>query len=356
MKKFKKIAVVGGGVFGCTAAWVLAKNGFKVDLYEKNNDIMTSASFVNQYRLHKGYHYPRSLETAASSKDSELSFLEAYGDSVYDSDTEQYYAISKRGSLVSALKYKNFLKKLGVSYKITELDILSKDSVSLIIKSSETVFDFKKLKFICAQELDNYNVNLHLNSDVKVQDLKDYDIVVNATYANLNHLLPVYDRKEYQFELCEKIIVSLPDQYKGKGVVIMDGPFMSIDPLKGTSYHVMGNVVHAIHESNTGVFPESSLQFQKLLNNGVISSPEISRFGHFLSSASEFFINIDKAKYIGSMYSYRTVLPDRDYDDARPTLVQQNSETMYSIFSGKIGTCVEAANELLDKIGATRVK
>ena len=30
-----KIAVVGGGVFGTTISWYLAKNGFQIDLYLK---------------------------------------------------------------------------------------------------------------------------------------------------------------------------------------------------------------------------------------------------------------------------------------------------------------------------------
>ena len=61
---FPRVAVVGGGIFGCTTAWKLAKNGYEVDLFEKNDDIITQASSINQYRLHRGYHYPRSKETA----------------------------------------------------------------------------------------------------------------------------------------------------------------------------------------------------------------------------------------------------------------------------------------------------
>ena len=46
------------------------------------------------------------------------------------------------------------------------------------------------------------------------------------------------------------------------------------------------------------------------------------------------------------MYTIRTVLANRDFDDARPTLVNQIDEKTYTIFSGKIGTCVDAALEL----------
>ena len=68
LEKQKKIAVVGGGIFGCTTAWKLAEIGYNVTLYEQNDDIITQASYVNQYRLHRGYHYPRSKETAEQSQ------------------------------------------------------------------------------------------------------------------------------------------------------------------------------------------------------------------------------------------------------------------------------------------------
>ena len=72
-----KIAVIGGGIFGVTTAIRLAKN-HHVDLYEKNSDILQSASGINQYRLHRGYHYPRSNETALSSLKSEILFKKEF--------------------------------------------------------------------------------------------------------------------------------------------------------------------------------------------------------------------------------------------------------------------------------------
>ena len=50
------------------------------------------------------------------------------------------------------------------------------------------------------------------------------------------------------------------------------------------------------------------------------------------------------------MFTFRTVLPNRDRDDARPTLVEKSNDKTFTIFSGKIGTCVSAADELLECI------
>ena len=59
-----KIAIIGGGFYGVYLAYKLSKNKkIKVDLFEKNNLILKETAIRNQYRLHTGYHYPRSLET-----------------------------------------------------------------------------------------------------------------------------------------------------------------------------------------------------------------------------------------------------------------------------------------------------
>ena len=50
------------------------------------------------------------------------------------------------------------------------------------------------------------------------------------------------------------------------------------------------------------------------------------------------------------MFTFRTVLPNKDEDDARPTLVEKTDDKTFSIFSGKIGTCVSAADEILEYI------
>ena len=63
-----------------------------------------------------------------------------------------------------------------------------------------------------------------------------------------------------------------------------------------------------------------------------------------------FFEDFDKLEHIGSMFTIRTVLSYRDYDDARPTLVRREDGNTFSIFSGKIGTCVEASNQLVNII------
>tara|TARA_R100001126_G_C4881672_1_gene179498 strand:- start:1882 stop:2883 length:1002 start_codon:yes stop_codon:yes gene_type:complete len=329
---------------------MLSKNGFFVDLYEKNSDIMNQASNINQYRLHRGYHYPRSKDTASSSINSESSFLKEYGDSIVNGDIEHYYCIAKDDSLVNKQDYENFLKDMNLYYEKKKVDFVPKNVVDLMVRVKEFLFNPSDLKRLCKDKLGKYLVRLNLNSNIKIVDLKKYDYVINSTYANLNQLLTKDKQKDYQFELCEKPVVKLPKQYKNKSVVMMDGPFMCIDPLGNTGLHVMGNVVHAIHSTNVGKFPKYDSKFDRLLNKGIIKNPSITNIDKFIESAKKFFIDIDKLEHVGSMFTFRTVLPNRDNDDARPTLVEKINNNLFNLFSGKIGNCVDASEKIVKEL------
>jgi len=345
---FKKVAVVGGGVFGCTAAWMLAKNGCYVELFEKNNQIFSAASGINQYRLHRGYHYPRSIETALSSIHGQKTFMEAYPSVVVKKGVKHYYSISKMDSKVSGRQYLDFLNAAGLKYDIADLTVINNSKVDLTIQADEYLYNPFDLKEANNKLLKEHSVKVNLNQDVLIRDLDEFDIIVNATYANYNQLTPESRQFDLQFELCEKPVLKLPSQYSGLSVVVMDGPFMCIDPFPGTDYHVMGNVVHAIHERSYGKFKTYNHELDAYLNKGIVKSPKVTNIEFFLDSASTFFKDIESAEHIGSMYTHRTVLPLNEYDDARPTLVTRVDERIFNIFSGKVGTCVDAAYELID--------
>ena len=241
------------------------------------------------------------------------------------------------------------MKDMNLYYKNKKLDFIQENVVDLMVEVKEFLFNPIKLKEICWNKLNEYDVNVKLNMEINNSTDTKYDYVINSTYANLNGLLPENKQKDYQFELCEKPVVQLPEQYKNKSVVIMDGPFMCIDPLGNTGLHVMGNVVHAIHSTNVGKFPKCDKKYDKLLNKGIVKNPSITNIDKFIASANKFFVDMNKIKHIGSMFTFRTVLPNRDKDDARPTLIENPTDNIFNLFSGKIGTCINAADELVER-------
>ena len=341
---FKNVTVVGGGIFGVTCAWMLSKNGYYVTLYEKGDDIINSASFINQYRLHRGYHYPRSKETTESSKKGTNSFIKYYGESLLK-NTENYYCISKDDSLTDSETYHKFMEQSSLPYQEVEVDGVRNDSVQTSVKVEENLFSPEKLKKLCWNYLGMYLVDVKLRTEYNKQDSNE--LLINCTYSMLNALS---DKKiDIQFELCEKLVIKLPEKFKNKSVVIMDGPFMCIDPYSDTDYHVMGNVVHAIHSTNVGEYPILPPEYSDLINRGVIKNPKITNFDKFVYSAKKYF-DFDFIEHIGSMFTFRAVLPKREYDDARPTLHTRESKNKINVFSGKIGTCVDLAKEIVREL------
>ena len=341
---YPKVLVVGGGIFGTTASVALATSGFNVTLHEELDSVMKCASDINQYRLHRGYHYPRSKSTAQECLDGLKSFKRKYGDSVVNGNVNHFYAISSRDSMVSKEEYLKFLDEMGLEYNINE----PFNGTDLTVEVGEELFDSEKLRVQVTQKMKGAGVNVVLNKHTTEEDFDDYDYVVIATYAKINELLD--EPIQYQYEVVEKPVVKLPEQYKNKSVVVMDGPFMCLDPYKD-GYHVLGHVEHAIHSTNVGDYPMVlNKHIVEYLNNGVIHNPHVTKINKFIEAGMEFFEDFDKLEHIGSMFTIRTVLPYRDEDDARPTIVNQVAHNVYTIFSGKIGTCVEAANKLVERL------
>ena len=343
-----RIAVVGGGVFGSTISWYLAKEGFQVDLIEKENDIFQAASGINQYRLHKGYHYPRSIDTIYTCLVGEKEFCKYYPEAVMSSNIDNYYCVSKKDSFLNSNQISKIWKNCGLQYEPADPSIINFDSISDCFLVDENCFDHKVLKSIILKKMNENKVKIRFGTDANLKTISKYDFTVISTYVNNNLFLKNHPNaiKPYQYEICEKIVIKLPVEFKNKSIVVLDGPFTCIDPFGSTGYHVMGNVVHAIHETMIGNKLQIANKYLKLINKGVIANPEISNFKKFISSGSLFFNNFEKIKHIGSMFTIRAVLPFRDHDDARPTIVENIDNRMVSVFSGKISTCISSAKEV----------
>ncbi len=131
----KKLAIIGAGFYGCTAGLVLSKD-YDIEIFEKENDILNSASKINQFRFHRGYHYPRSQKTIDQIKYSYKKFINFYGKDVLKS-TNNIYAISKKNSLTSFNKYIKILNKNNLYFKKVINEKLFSNLIEGAIKSNE---------------------------------------------------------------------------------------------------------------------------------------------------------------------------------------------------------------------------
>ena len=255
----KRIAIVGAGIFGSTITIRLAQKGYYCDLYEKNNSIMSCASRVNQYRLHKGYHYPRSDSTINQLLNSYTRFIEEYNNAIEKKYTH-LYALARENSLTNKEQYIQFLNRHSLSYEILDFHPnLINEKFNLIFTADEHLINYKKLKKIVEERLgSNPLINLKLNTEFKKNRANEYDFVIFCGYGLSSEIIPNDLKKKYKFQLVEKLVVTPPKSLANTSLVIMDGPFMCIDPIADTNFSVLGNVKKAIYETSYGFEPKLS--------------------------------------------------------------------------------------------------
>ena len=345
-----KVCVLGAGIFGCTAAIHAARLGHDVHLFERGPEILTAASAVNQFRLHRGHHYPRSSATAKECKATEASFRAEYGECVIDGST--IYAIAD-GSRTSPVDYLGFCVAHDLPFRAASAPF-DTTSLSIAIEGVEGRIDPVKLRELIVGRLDGVKIHLCTPATSALRD--QFNIIVIAAYAGTNDAALALDCavEPFQYEVIEKPVLRLPRRYKSFSMVVMDGEFCSLDPYGETGLHIMGHVKHAIHSANTGLEAEVPEHLVGYLNRGIIEKPEGSRIAGFIESGSKYIPVLSKAEYIGSMFTIRAVLPERDATDERPTLVEALDGQVIRIFSGKLGTCVAAAHKVMDMIGSVK--
>jgi D-amino-acid oxidase len=350
MKK-KKIAIIGAGIFGCTLALILNKK-FEVHLFEKKNDILNEASKMNQFRFHLGFHYPRSLKTINEVQNYHKDFLKFYGKDIYGK-TKNYYSVAKHNSKTSFKKYIKVLKKNKLYYKIINNSHYNytSDKIKGLILTNEKVLNYFKLKKKINKLLKIRKVKLNLKRELKKKDIKNYYKIFLTTYKNNNLVLRTLGKKpkkKFRYELVEKLIVSLPAKYKKLSMVVLDGNFLCIDPYIGTKYHLLSHVKYSKIKILNSVYPNFSKKLNKLLDYGKLENLKGTAYDKIIRDGSNYLPFLKEAKYAGSFYLVRTIMNNSKKDDDRTHQIDNFSNKIVTILSGKWNTAVTLSHEILN--------
>jgi hypothetical protein len=332
-----RVAVIGGGVFGATAAVELANSGAQVDLFEAGRDILDGTTSRCQARLHSGYHYPRSDSTAAAAKAGAVEFSGRFPEAIRIA--EHHYVIAE-DSKVSADDYLDFCDRLGLPYEVVYPTLVHHAQVT--VRVPEAFVDVPVLRRTLRRELGLAGVRVNLGHWADPGSLRGYDLTVVATYGQ------PWSRP-LRYEVCEVALVEL-GHYANQSFVVLDGEFVSLDPYNRT--HMLYDVQHTVHHANVGYAPEIPEHLAPLLGRWGAAPTNVSRVDDMLDSASRHLRMMGRhgqgvAIYHGSLFSVRAVLPDVDATDERPTLVERDGDVV-SILSGKICTAVTAARRVAE--------
>ena len=357
--------IIGAGIYGLYAALYCGKKGEKVLVLEKEDNAFKRATYINQARVHMGYHYPRSYSTAIKSAHYFERFNKDYDFSILSS-FDQVYATSSKFSWTDAKQFKKFCENANIMCDEVNTNKYFKEGMcDGAFLTKEYTYDAQILKDYFLKEIKKYkNVTIKFNEDIV--DIKKnkttYDIktntgiyksgyILNATYASVNqiHEMLGFEPFKIKYELCEIILCTVSEKFKNVGITVMDGPFFSIMPFGKTGYHSLTSVTFTPHKTSYDSCP--TFECQKNLKNNYCSPKKLGNCNECLhkpQSAWPYMSNLAKKylkdefgfEYVGSLFSMKPILKASEIDDSRPTVIKKFSTnpTFISVLSGKINT------------------
>ena len=322
----RRAAVVGAGLFGCVAALRLAREGWDVSLFDRHQDILQGASAVNQGRLHRGYHYPRSPETIELTRRAAERFEHRFPSSIVKRNAH-WYAIAD-DSKVGDTAYRAVCEYHDLPLNENEQPPFEIRNVQMVAQVHEHLIDLRRLRYQLYTELEHTPIEQHLGSYVHLGDIDDaFELLVDASYGQWRC------SRKLQYEACEIAVITAPPEFHGQSLVVLDGDFFSLDPLPGTVNHLLYHVQHSVVAREFSTRPSSDLRNASYRSWGI------------LDAATRMLPGLADARWERSWRTVRTVLPDVEETDARPTLVEREGNII-SILSGKLDTAVLAADEV----------
>tara|TARA_R110000868_G_scaffold189695_2_gene433072 strand:- start:115640 stop:116749 length:1110 start_codon:yes stop_codon:yes gene_type:complete len=327
------IAIVGGGLYGCRTAILLAQKGKKVVLLEQENSLLSRASRNNQSRIHNGYHYPRSLMTAIGSHRNYERFKTDYSACVVD-DFKHIYAIAGHTSKINPYQFKSFCNVVGIPLsEPTKLQrgLFDFNRIDEIFIAEEASINTDMFSDIVTKQVEaEPNITIHLNKSctrVHVEnsyvclknsgeDIKAGGVII-ATYANLNNFLISSDLKPLglKLELTEMPLIKRPQDLQQTGITVMDGAFFSVMPFGGEGYATLSHVHYTPHASALAGKGDA----YKALEN--YKQSHGSHFPFMRNDAARYIPSMRQAEYIDTIFEVKAIPVKNELDDGRPILI-----------------------------------
>lgn len=375
IKSYDKI-IIGAGLYGLYSAELCGRAGQSVLVLECDPKPFGRATYINQARVHQGYHYPRSLSTAMKSAGYFRRFCEEF-DFCINGGFEKIYATSAEYSWTNAAQFKQFCKAAGIP--CTELHperFFQKDMCDGAFLTREYTYDAAVLRDYYMDRLDRMDgvellfgtriTAIEKRQDVYVVRLDggaEYQtgFLLNATYASTNQISRMAGAEPFRikYELCEIILCRVNEELARYGFTVMDGPFFSIMPFGKTGYHSLTSVTFTPHSTSYDERPVFACQHEaggycdpsRLGNCNDCPAKPASAFPYMANLAGKYLRKEYQFTYDRSLFSVKPILVSSEVDDSRPTVIRTFSRkpTYVSVLSGKINTVYDLDEVLLDE-------
>ncbi len=364
MKRTYDKIIIGAGLYGLYAAYVCGKRGEKILVIEKDREAFMRATYINQARVHMGYHYPRSLTTALKSANYFERFCKDYSFCI-NGEFEQVYATSSKFSWTNAGQFAKFCSDAGILCReVSPSNYFSPGMCDGAFITKEYTYDAKMLRDYFISEISKcptatviYNFEIvemeRTENSILVygnnNDIYETDYLLNATYASTNQVSKMLGLKPFpiKYELCEIILCNVNDTLKGLGLTVMDGPFFSIMPFGKTGYHSLTSVTFTPHATSYETLPRFTCQEDNpyctpdsLGNCNDCPGKPKTAWTYMASMARKYMRKELSFSYDHSLFSMKPILKASEIDDSRPTVIRKSLSvpTFVSVLSGKINT------------------
>jgi len=353
--------IAGGGFFGCSIANYLKPRMNAVLLIEQESQLFRRASYANQARIHNGYHYPRSLNTAYRSRINFQSFVEDFPEAVVSSFTN-LYCVARSRSMVSRRQFERFCNLIGAPWKAAcdqYARLFNTRLIEAVYEVVEKAFDSDMLRDALRRKLDRAGVEVRLGSRVAGVESRDGLLRVllsdggeiestylfNCTYAGLKQIsgLRMHCQTPLKHEIAEIALIEPPEQLRELGVTVMDGPFFSTMPFPPRSLHTLSHVRYTPHGSWVDTGPDAPDPYQVL--SAYRKRP---RAVQMLKDAQRYLPALGSARLVDSMFEVKTLLARNELDDGRPILMERSESAgnVYSIMGGKLDNVYDVIHRL----------
>ncbi len=345
MPKSLKIAVAGAGIYGSTIATSLARQGHRVTLFDPLG-VMRAASVINQFRVHSGYHYPRSAETMAEILEVKDEFLREFREAIVHG-SRHYYAIPHQGSKVSPAEYEAVLRRFSLPFQNVRPRWMNFDFINACYRVDEKVYDPRLLRSIVVRRLKASGVPFVCERFFS-KDERLYDRVVYATYGTCGNHVRLFDR--VQLQVAEKILIQLPRELRKISLVVVDGPFTAFDSYGNSRFSLFGSALHTNHWKMFKPEKPVPERYRKILNARIFETVRFTHFSKMREEAQRAVPLASRAKYLGSRFTLRLVEYNPSEDRRILRIGQAGKEI--SVFSGKVVSAVKAARIVCEMVAA----
>lgn len=364
-EQFDKV-IIGAGLYGLYSALFCCKRGQKVIVLECDSAPFKRATFINQARVHQGYHYPRSISTAMKSAGYFERFNRDY-DFCINREFDQIYATSSKYSWADGKQFKDFCRAANIPCEELHPENYFKSGMcDGVFRTREYTYDAMILRDYLLEKLSGYKSSVRIEYGISITGIErtgssyiihtegsgsyESGYVLNATYAGTNQILDMagFDKFGIKYELCEIILCDVNDKLREVGFTVMDGPFFSIMPFGKTGYHSLTSVTFTPHMTSYDEVPTFACQDKsngfcsrfRLGNcNDCPAKPETA-FPYMSGLARKYMRDEYGFAYNQSLFSMKPILMSSEIDDSRPTVIRKYSDNpiFVGVLSGKINT------------------